>query len=277
MRCQASYGLGFRVAALGKYYDNITPFGSGGQPFQFMFLRKRKVPAGVSSSLPIAGFISMQLGFIIISIFVFIFGSRIIDSAALQIPAAVGFVFYTFIPLMLVLFAVMPKTMSRLIGFVTDLGAKIHLIKCAEDARRRVFGMLVAFRDGLTSIVGHRMLTINLVLLSLIYQISLCSIPYFVLKMFGSDLTYLSVTCMTVYVYLCVSFVPTPGNSGVAEGSFYTLFAVLGEGGHLFWAMLLWRFFCYWAYILTGFVVLWINAAENRRNPSPPCPPNPHG
>ena len=34
------YGTAFRVALYGRYYDNITPSGAGGQPFQIYFLRR---------------------------------------------------------------------------------------------------------------------------------------------------------------------------------------------------------------------------------------------
>ncbi|MDR0861685.1 MAG: flippase-like domain-containing protein [Oscillospiraceae bacterium] len=258
--------IAFKVAALGKYYDNITPFGSGGQPFQFLFLKKQKVPTGTSSALPIAGFISMQAGFILIAIIVFIFGKRLIDNAAVSIAAAIGFVFYIFMPLTLAAFAIFPRFMCRAIEFFARIGHKLRLVKDPKAVGDRALGMLIAFREGLSSILHHRILTLQISVLSIIYNVAMCSIPYFVLKMFGSDLSYASVFCTTIFIYLCVTFVPTPGNSGVAEGSFFTLFSVIGVD-HMFWAMLLWRFFCYYSYIITGLIVLWHNAAENRRHP----------
>ena len=43
----------FQVATYGKYADNITPLGAGGQPFQIHFLHKRGYTGGASTSITI--------------------------------------------------------------------------------------------------------------------------------------------------------------------------------------------------------------------------------
>ena len=89
---------------------------------------------------------------------------------------------------------------------------------------------------------------------SLIYHDALYSIPFFVIQMFGGDIGFIEALSMCVFVYASVTIVPTPGNSGAAEGSFYILFSQLGESG-IFWAMLLWRFLCYYSFINVGLLV----------------------
>ena len=37
-------GISYKVFAIGKYYDNITPLATGGQPFQITYLKNRGVP-----------------------------------------------------------------------------------------------------------------------------------------------------------------------------------------------------------------------------------------
>ena len=46
-----------KVMFLGKYYDGITPLGTGGQPFQIYYLHKRNVPAGVATAVPLVKYI----------------------------------------------------------------------------------------------------------------------------------------------------------------------------------------------------------------------------
>ena len=43
--------LGIKSAAICKYYDCITPFGSGGQPMEIMYLRKHGIPTSVASGV----------------------------------------------------------------------------------------------------------------------------------------------------------------------------------------------------------------------------------
>ena len=98
-------------------------------------------------------------------------------------------------------------------------------------------------------------------LLSIVYHVALCSIPFFVIHMFGGEIGFITSLCMCVFVYASVTIVPTPGNSGAAEGSFYILFSQLGESG-IFWAMLVWRFLCYYSFINIGLLVYGHRAAK---------------
>jgi uncharacterized membrane protein YbhN (UPF0104 family) len=50
----------------------------------------------------------------------------------------------------------------------------------------------------------------------------------------------------------------------VAEGSFYAFFSALDQE-NLFWPMLIWRFFCYYLFILIGFVTVSLGGARFRK------------
>jgi uncharacterized membrane protein YbhN (UPF0104 family) len=58
-----------------------------------------------------------------------------------------------------------------------------------------------------------------------------------------------------------VTIIPTPGNSGAAEGSFYILFNELDTYG-LFWSMLVWRALCYYSFIIIGVIIYLYGAIE---------------
>ena len=82
---------GFRCAIIGKYFDNITPAGFGGQPFQIHYLKTRGCSAGTSGALPILGFLGLQFTLISVALTVFLFGGRAYpDLLALQFAAWVG-------------------------------------------------------------------------------------------------------------------------------------------------------------------------------------------
>ncbi len=254
----------FRVVALGKYYDNITPLGAGGQPFQGLYLARHGIPAGQAAAIPVAGFMTMQFAFILLAILVFLFGGSVMKLTTMKVAAVVGFVFYIFVPAALLFFMLMPRAAQKILRFFVRLLAKLRLVKDPEKTELKAIGTLLSSKDSLGMLFQTKGLFLLLMLLSLIYQLALCSMPYFVLHAFGNDLPYLQVTFTTVFVYLCITFVPTPGNSGMAEGSFYALFSVLGQG-NLFWAMLVWRLFCYYLFIATGLIVVLRDAAERRK------------
>lgn len=245
----------FEVAALGKYYDNITPLGSGGQPFQIVYLIKQGFDAGQATALPVAGFICLQCAFIVIALAVLSFGKGAIDAAAIKVVAIAGLLFYMFIPLLILVFAVAPAVTEKLIDYFVRLGGRFKLVKDPEEAVGKVKKNLHSSITSMSSIFHKRGLFLKGLGLSMVYQIALCAMPYFVLRAFGNTLPFVTVFCTTVYIYLCITFVPTPGNSGVAEGSFYALFSVLGPG-NLFWAMLVWRFFCYYMFLIVGITIV---------------------
>ena len=87
--------------------------------------------------------------------------------------------------------------------------------------------------------------------MSLLSNVLTTFIPYFVLKAFGGDIDFGECFLLSTAVESAIYFAPTPGNSGVAEGTFYVVFSRLSTG-YVFWAMMLWRLFSYYIYIIVG-------------------------
>lgn len=253
----------FEVAVLGKYYDFITPLGAGGQPFQVIYLIREGVEAGPASAIPIAGYIAHHAGFILISVVVLIFGA-VVRSAVLIVPAIVGLLCYAAIPVTLVFFAVAPKAAGAFIGGCIRLLGRLGLLKDPEKKRVSAIGYIESCIVSLRYIYNGKGMFLRMLLLSLVYHGALCAMPYFVLRAFGNTLPFWEVFRSCVFIYLCITFIPTPGNSGAAEGSFYALFSVLGQG-HLFWAMLVWRFFCYYSFIFMGLGATWAISRRRKR------------
>jgi uncharacterized protein (TIRG00374 family) len=92
-------------------------------------------------------------------------------------------------------------------------------------------------------------------------QICSCSIAFFTLKFFGFDLLnaitgleWILVVQICFLLYSAISFIPTPGNSGAADLSFFWLFSAGLSGGFAFPAMMTWRILSYYSFIIIGFI-----------------------
>ena len=256
LNSSASVRTAFEVAALGKYYDNITPTGAGGQTFQVFYLKKKNISTGASAAMPITGFLTLQLAFMVLAVIVFFFGTPYLNNVAnytiaIKISAYVGILFYASMPMLIIFFAVFPKAAKATVRFIIALLARLRIIKKKEDVLIKSFATFTEYRDSVVAIYKKKKLFIMIMGLGFIYQISMCSIPYFVLRAFGSPLRYFSVFSMMVLIYCAITYIPTPGNSGVAEASFYALLATLNQS-YLFWAMMIWRFFSYYAFLAIG-------------------------
>jgi uncharacterized protein (TIRG00374 family) len=266
----SSVRMAFEVALLGKYYDNITPTGAGGQPFQVYYLKKkRKIATGTSAAMPITGFLTLQLSFILLAITVFVFGTPYLKNVAdytiaIKISAYIGMLFYAFLPLLIIMFAIYPKVVETIAWFFVKLLGKLRIIKDAEVTLGKALVTLSEYRDGIVAIYKKKRMFLKLMGFGLIYQIALCSIPFFVLRAFGSPLSYFSTFSMIVLIYCAITYIPTPGNSGVAEASFYALLATLNQS-YLFWAMMIWRFFSYYSFLMIGGGIFAYGAIEKKR------------
>ena len=133
-----------------------------------------------------------------------------------------------------------------------------------EETTEHVIGMLDSYHRSLSVIAKDKATLFCVMVLSLIYRIALCSMPYFVLKMFSAPVGFFHVFATTIYIYATICLVPTPGNAGAAEGAFYLVFSAMGSDG-VFWAMLIWRLFCHYSFIIIGAVIYGVNALCGKR------------
>ena len=263
------FGTAFKCASLGRFYDYVTPFGSGGQPFQIYFLSKQGVGGGPAGAIPIGTLFLTQFSFVICAIVSFIVGvSTEIVPIYIQIVAYFGAVFYIAVPLFLVTFSFFPKAGYKVIAWGVRVCVKLRICKNPEkwitkgnsaiDNNKKNMGII--FRSKRVLILGF--------LLSVVLNVSLCSMPYFALMLFpdalkAANLTpswglWFDVTRIAFFIYCAITLVPTPGNSGAADGTFYGLFRqiLVTVVGASFTCMMVWRIFSFYSYLLLGIIVL---------------------
>ena len=254
-----------RTVLLGKYYDSVTPAAVGGQPFQIYYMRKNsRLPSGVSTSIPIFGMISGQIGFIIIAVLCFLFGSLSINNAVLIGTACFGLIFYAFWPITVMIATFLPKATLEIITLLVKFLAKIHIVKDEVKTRKKVEYEVNEYAKCVRKILKTRGLFIKTIIMSVIFNFLIGMIPFFVLNAFGGQVDFLPCFVTTIAVTSAVYFVPTPGNSGAAEGTFFVVFSALSSG-YVFWAMLVWRFFSYYIYIIMGPISYFLMHREKKR------------
>lgn len=254
-----------RTILIGRYYDNVTPAAVGGQPFQIYYMRKNSgLPNGVSTAIPLFGMISGQIGFIIIAVFCFLLGSLTIENATLIATACFGLLFYAFWPVAVMIATFLPKATTEIINALVKLLAKMHLVKDKEGAIKKTEQEVTEYARSIKLILKTKGLFIKTILISVVFHVLISMIPFFVLTAFGGNVDFLPCFVTTVAITSAVYFVPTPGNAGAAEGTFYVVFSALSEG-YVFWAMLVWRFFSYYIYIIMGGVTYFFMHLEKKR------------
>ena len=258
----------FCTAALGKYYDCITPSGAGGQPFQIYYLHSNGYSDGAASAMPLSGFFTMQFGFVILCIITFIFGNKAINSTGMtgiKITAYFGAVAYSIVPIMIIIAGVAPKIAMRIVAFFVRVGAALHIFKKPNHTIMKAVRYLNNYSKNLKLITKDKKMLVKLLLLSVVLQTAMCSMPFFAVRTFGGNLDFFDSLFLCVFIQAAISLILTPGNAGAAEGSFYIVFDSLGTAG-TFWAMLVWRFLCYYSFIIIGLLIYGVNAIVKLRD-----------
>ena len=266
-RCNG-YSLGFhkdmKMALVGKYYENITPTGTGGQPMQIYYLYKQGVPGAKSTSVTMVKYGIQMLAWTIFAAVVMIglagtLGE--IEDAAVQttvrVCAWIGFGINGFIPVFVTFVIFCPRAVSWLINLVIRLLHKIRLIKNADKLEVKIRSWMDDFAVFSQFVYKRPLVFLLLLLLCLVEPVTELLIPYFLLIALcgqyvtpGIDLC-LTVVGLAMYATYAATFIPTPGNSGAIESVFMLAFAGIAENV-LFWYVLIWRFVLYYSFIVLG-------------------------
>ncbi|MBQ7165000.1 MAG: flippase-like domain-containing protein [Clostridia bacterium] len=244
---------------LGKYYDYITPLAIGGQPFQAYYLTKNKIPAGTATAVPIAQLFLGMFGFLTLSLISAIFFGNRVESTVIKVFAYVGISFNMIIPLTLLLFSLLPNVTTKIVSFFIRLLGKMRIVKSPEDTAHKAIDTINEYRSSVIFIGRSKGTMILCYILSVLEKLSEMSVTFFViLACNGGVGNYIDITVMTVFIHTATSFIPTPGNAGAAEGSFYIVFGS-------FWPMFIWRLFSYYAYLFFGIIVIIMNGIKRSK------------
>lgn len=259
------------TGVIGHYYNCVTPLAVGGQPFEIYHLSKHGVHGGAASSMPIAAFFLNQFAFVSLGIVALL----LLKFNTLEIPqniisvfpetftvlAIIGLVCCLLMPLLILVFSLMPSIGSKLVHFVMWLGGKLRIVKNPKETTYKTIKTVYHNSKCLKKIAANPFVFLVTYLVSLCEWISLCSIAYFTLKFFGYDiveikgmLEWVQILVLCIILYAAISFIPTPGNSGAADLSFFLLFETGLFAGLAFPAMVIWRALSFYSFIVIGFI-----------------------
>ena len=264
-RLKSGFGTAMKVGLLGKYYDNITPFSSGGQPMQIYYLHKKGI-GGVESSAVV--FIKLAFNmtmWLIICFCLMHFNGEVlvthIDSITeriiLYIGGWVGFALSCALPLAIILCVILPKISWAVTNWALNIGQKIHLVKDKETLLQKCKNFIDNFAKAFVSMLKRPLHSIALALLCIAEPLLSMMLPYFVvIAIGGPDIVpgfqlMLDIMTLNIFAQMSAMIIPTPGNSGAVESAFMFALTTLSSGA-LFWTVFSWRFLSYYSYIIIG-------------------------
>ena len=248
------YRKSFFVGMIGLLYNAITPFSTGGQPMQIYTMRKMGMDTGKAGSIIAVKTITYQVVMVLYSLVLVAAKLRFFQTSVsnFSFVTIIGLVTNgTFIALV-ILFMISETTTDKIVYSVIYFLNKIKLCRHPEERYEKIHSQLEIFHDASKLMGNSFKLYVNVIAVTIV-QITLNSlIPYFIYRSFNMNTA--SITTMVaaqVFVAMVSAFVPLPGASGGAEGSFYIFFGMFFKSA-IIPAILLWRIITYYANILVG-------------------------
>jgi len=263
-----SLGYATYVTLLGFYYCNITPGSSGGQPMQVYYLNKRKIPVPIATSALSIKFLALQISVVTITTILWIANADFVNQ---QLPKVKWFIYIGYginflsIPLIL-LVALHRPLVQAIILFFVRIGAKLHIIKRPEEKIVRIDAGMDMYHMSILRLMKYPKRIIWQMVFAALSLLSLMSIPLSVYHAFDmSGVQWYQLLALSFLLFISASYTPLPGASGAQEGGFLIYFAGAFTQGTIGLALLVWRFFSYYLFLLVGAIISIIGSLRGHR------------
>jgi len=244
-----------QTGMVGQFYSAVTPFSTGGQPMQVMQMHRHGLAVGDATSaitlkslvfqVTLIGYaavcVATRLDYFITNVNNFAF----VAVAGLSVQAL--------IIAALVVLASSQTLAQRITGALLRWLTRIRIIKNPQKIVAGVLDQVDEFYR-CSRMTRKDILPIGAALLLTAVQFTAYfAVPYCIYRALGFTAAgpFTMVAAMA-FVYVVSMFVPLPGASGGAEGSFLLLFGLFFQGGTLTAAILLWRITTYYLNIAIG-------------------------
>ena len=255
--------VAIKTSFLGKFYDGVTPFSTGGQPMQIYYMTPKGVNVSDASAVVLIRYFGSIFAFTVIGAVFMILGVSLgyidnvgVGKTLLMVCGWVGLAVNLILPIFIAFFVFFPKLANTLTTWFINVGVKLRIVKNKEKVMAKALKIVDDFVTSFKIIVKKPVHLILFLVCCFASDFLIFSVPFFVMNALSCDVhgMFFMIISLNVFATFGVSFIPTPGNSGVVEGMGVLAFNV-AAGAALAWSVFFWRFSVYYIYILIGVVM----------------------
>lgn len=244
-----------------QFFNAVTPFATGGQPYQIYHLKQLGIDYASSTSVVIQNFIVYQIALVSLGI-VALISNQIFDifknAELLQRLIALGFIINALVIILLFVVAFSKKLNKVIISLGIKVLTKLRIVKDKEKKLKEWDEYINRFNKCANILLEDKKTFILNILCNFIALCSLYLIPLFVLYSMGNFTAFTAgasiISC--AYIMIIGSFVPIPGATGGIEFGFVQFFGNFITGSKLSAMMLVWRFITYYFAMIVGAIAL---------------------
>ena len=250
-----SIGRTINVALIGYYYSNITPSAAGGQPMQVNSLRKAGIPVGYGTMAVTIRFFANQFIICMMSLGLFLFNRQFVyeQLGGVMWIVRIGWLInFSVVPL-IALATWKRNWIQKFANWLITLLHRMHLIRNRDTMINKVTEVLDTYNKAMHDLLKRPgQITIQ-VLCSFISLLAMTGTVIFVYHAFGQHgVHWYQLLTLSCLLYVSASYTPLPGASGAQEGGFVVYFGKIFLNGTIGMALLTWRFFTFYIFLIVG-------------------------
>lgn len=216
----------FKITFIRVFFNLITPFTFGGQPLIVFVLNKFGIPSGKASAIVMTRLMCMLIFTLILGVIaLFLFSNAITNNAVLGSIFSATVIFALSVFILLILLLLFPPFMKIIVKIIGYVGNKISLIKNLEDFNKKSIAEIHNMRNSFISYFSKhfKYFFVGFICAGLFFTIHIFII-YIIINGVGVSMSIKQGLASCSLLYFCISFMPTPGSSGLGDGFFVLVF-----------------------------------------------------
>lgn len=250
----------FKLSLELNFFNGVTPFATGGEPYEVYSLTKHGIKGTDSTNIMIQNFITYQMALVLLGMIAIITNQfvHIFPSGFLTYLITIGFTINFLVIVFLFVITFGKKIDKFIMKIIVFILSKFKIVKNKENTLEKFHNYLEEFHEGATILLKDKKTFIKMIMLQFLSLSIFYLIPLILLYGMGdySSLNGYESIIISAYVMLIGSFVPIPGGTGGLEYGFIAFYGNFIKGSKLNAIMLLWRFITYYFGIMLGAIVL---------------------
>lgn len=247
---------GFMLVLQTNFFNGITPFCLGGQPYQIYSLKKNeKINYEDGIKIVFKDFYAYQMSLVLISSICLLI-NRILNivefNSVIKTLIFFGYLLNLIIALFLMYLPFSKDNGKKIIKLIVKILYKFKLIKDKDITTTKFNKSIIDFKENIKNTLKNKVLIIKCIVFNLIKILSVGITTYFCFKGVGVNVPLLESIIFTIITMTMASFIPIPGSSGGMEYGFITLFSVFALSAELNASLLIWRTLTYYVLVIIG-------------------------
>ncbi len=266
----------FLYSFVGFFFSLITPSASGGQPAQLIFMRKDKLSVAHSTLVLILVTIGYKLVLVVLGgIALIIRPERImVQIREVEFWIWLGIILNVIAIAGMLVVVFVPSLAKKIIVFCVKLLNKINILKDRQKWLDKTNDMMEKYEDASRYIKSHKIVLINVFLLSVVQRVSLFFVTvvvYWSFHLHGTSI--IDILVLQCLISVGADMLPLPGGMGITERLFLAVFqgafgaltlpAMILSRGFSFYIQL---FICAIMTVVAYIVVFWIPNKRKTKN-----------